>query len=143
MIAIVGCGALGSRIALELAGQELVLWDDDRVGEENVGVSAYSLHHAGRFKTVVLSELCARRGIRAEYVTETLGGGNAGRLSEMALILDCLDNAPSRALLVGLPAPTLHVGVSEMGNPTGRAAKLAPGLRGSGVPGLARGWRRV
>ena len=105
-----------SRIALELAGQELVLWDDDRVGEENVGVSAYSLHHAGRFKAVVLSELCARRGLRAEYVTETLGSENAGRLSEMALILDCLDNAPSRALLLRLPAPTLHVGVSEMGS---------------------------
>jgi hypothetical protein len=61
-------------------------------------------------------ELCARRGLRAEYVTETLGGENAGRLSEMALILDCLDNAPSRALLVGLPVPTRHVGVSEMGS---------------------------
>jgi len=116
MIAIVGCGALGSRIALELPGQELMLWDDDRVGEENVGTSAYSLHHAGRFKAIVLSELCARRGLRAEHVTETLDGGNARRLSEMALIVDCLDNAPSRALLVGSSAPTLHVGVSEMGS---------------------------
>ncbi len=113
MIAIVGCGALGSRIALELRGQELLLWDDDRVGEENVGASAYSVHHTGQFKAVVLSELCARRGTRAEYVTETLNVDNVGRLSGMALIVDCLDNAPSRRLLMGLAPPTLHVGVSE------------------------------
>lgn len=116
MIAIVGCGALGSRIALELHGQEFLLWDDDRVGEENVGTSAYSLHHAGRFKAVVLSELCARRGVRAEHVTETLDRGNVVRLSVMALVVDCLDNAPSRALLTGLSVPTLHVGVSEAGS---------------------------
>ena len=116
MIAILGCGALGSRITLELPGQELMLWDDDRVGEENVGASAYSLHHAGRFKAIVLSELCARRGVRAEYVTETLDGGNVGRLTGIALVLDCLDNAPSRTLLTGLQAPTLHVGVSETGS---------------------------
>ena len=116
MIAIVGCGALGSRIALELAGQELMLLDDDRVGEENVGASAYSLHHAGRFKSIVLSELCARRSIRAQHDTKTLASENVGTLSEMSLVVDCLDNAPSRSLLAGLPAPTLHVGVSEMGS---------------------------
>ncbi len=116
MIAIVGCGSLGSRIALELHGTELLLWDDDRVEEANVGTSAYSLHHAGRFKAVVLSELCGRRGVRAEYVAETLDNTNAGRLSDMALVVDCLDNAPSRALLTGLSVPTLHVGVSEAGS---------------------------
>jgi hypothetical protein len=116
MIAIVGCGALGSRIALELRGQELLLWDDDRVEEQNVGTSAYSLQHARRFKTVVLSELCARRGIRAEYVTDTLDQGNTERLSAVALVVDCLDNAPSRALLTGLSVRTLHVGVSEAGS---------------------------
>ena len=116
MIAIIGCGALGSRIALELNGQEMMLWDDDRVGEENVGTSTYSLHHAGRFKAVVLSELCARRGNRAEYVTETLDNNNTGRLSGLALIVDCLDNAPSRMLLTGISTPTLHVGVSETGS---------------------------
>ena len=116
MIAIVGCGALGSRIAPELVGQELMLWDDDRVGEENVGTSAYSIHHAGRFKTVVLSEICARRGIRANHVTETLDEHNRDRLLGSDLVVDCLDNIPSRSLLTGLSLPTLHVGVSEAGS---------------------------
>jgi hypothetical protein len=116
VIAIVGCGALGSRIAVELRGQELLLWDDDRVEEHNVGTSAYSLQHVGRFKTIVLSELCARRGIRAQYVTDTLDRSNVGRLAGMALVVDCLDNAPSRGLLTGLSLPTLHVGVSAEGS---------------------------
>ncbi len=116
IIAIVGCGALGSRIAVELHGQELVLWDDDRVEEHNVGTSAYSLQHTGRFKTIALSELCARRGIRAEHVTDTLDRGNVSRLSSAALVVDCLDNAPSRALLTRLSVPTLHVGVSMSGS---------------------------
>ena len=116
MIAIVGCGALGSRIALELNGQDLLLWDDDRVEEQNVGTSAYSLHHAGRFKTAVLSEICARRGIRAQFTIDTLDRGNVKRLSGMSLILDCLDNVPSRTLLTGLGIPTLHVGVSAEGS---------------------------
>jgi hypothetical protein len=116
MIAIVGCGSLGSRIAMEIFGQDLMLWDDDRVEEQNVGTSAYSLHHTGRFKAVVLSELCARRGIRAQYVTNTLDNKNVTLLLKMALIVDCLDNAPSRAFLTGLNVPTLHVGVSEAGS---------------------------
>jgi hypothetical protein len=115
-LAIVGCGALGSRIALELPGRELLLWDDDRVEEHNVGTAAFRLQHVGRLKTIVLSELCARRGIRAKYSTETLDGSNVTALTECSLVLDCLDNAPSRALLTRLPVPTLHVGVSGAGS---------------------------
>ena len=116
MIAIVGCGALGSRIALELHGPELMLWDDDRVEEANVPTTAFSLQHAGRLKAIVLSELCGRQGIRTEHVAETLDSNNKSRLSNVALVVDCLDNAPSRALLTSLPVPTLHVGVSEAGS---------------------------
>ncbi len=62
-ILILGCGALGSRIAVELNGHRLYLLDMDRVGNENIPTSAYFMDQVGQTKVAALSELCYRRGI--------------------------------------------------------------------------------
>ncbi len=62
-ILMLGCGALGSRIAVELNGHRLYLLDMDRVGNENIPTSAYFMDQVGQTKVAALSELCYRRGI--------------------------------------------------------------------------------
>ena len=118
MIAIIGIGAIGSWLALYLARPEweLLLWDDDRVGQENIGTSAFLEHHVGAYKAVIASELAAGKGCRAKYVTDTLDERSKPEQYALDIIVDCLDNAPSRGLLPGLSVPVLHVGVSDNGN---------------------------
>jgi len=122
MIAIIGIGAIGSWLVLYLARPapeyQMLLWDDDRVGMENIGNSAFLSHHIGGFKAVVGSELAALKGGHARFVTDTLDERTVTRLARYSpsLVVDCLDNAESRALLHRLQWPTLHVGISEHGN---------------------------
>lgn len=121
MIAIIGIGAIGSWLSLYLARPEweLLLWDDDRVGQENLATSAFLEHHIGAFKAIVASELAAGKGCRAVFTTNTLEERNIHYYIEqygINLIIDCLDNAPSRRTLHGLNIPTVHVGVSDAGS---------------------------
>lgn len=131
MIAIIGVGAIGSWLTLYLARPapeyKMLLWDDDRVGMENIGNSAFLSHHVGGFKAVVGSELAALKGGYARFVTDTLDERTVARLVKYSpsLVVDCLDNAESRALLHCLRWPctvrprhvsTLHIGISEHGN---------------------------
>jgi len=161
MIAIIGIGAIGSWLTMYLARPEweLLLWDDDRVAQENLATSAFLDHHIGAFKAVVASELAAGKGCYAKYITETLDERTIGKLGPWwdvilggfteqqvndwltkasappqrgsiivhneevqwklvgpALIVDCLDNAPSRKLLCSLSIPTVHIGVSDAGS---------------------------
>ena len=112
MILIAGCGGLGSRIALELAGQQLRLVDDDVVEPENIHTGMFFEHHIGVSKAVAVSGLCAARGIYAEFRYDTLTEINVpAMISGCDLVVDCLDNAGSRMLLTGISVPTLHVGV--------------------------------
>ena len=123
MILVAGCGALGSQIALQIAhlGERFVLIDDDRVEDHNVttGTSAYSLHHAGALKVVVLAELLWRKcGAEAETDTRTLTMDRMNHQVETLspdedLILDTFDNVQSRQFTRYRVVPTLHVGVSE------------------------------
>ena len=122
MIAIIGIGAIGSFLTLYLARPEweLLLWDDDRVGQENLGTSAFLEHHIGAYKAVVASELAAGKGCRAKFITETMTPRNVVKpLLGCRLVIDCLDNAPSRRDLTYLPyecGEVLHVGVSDVGS---------------------------
>jgi len=112
MILIAGAGGLGSRIAIEMYGQQLYVIDDDVVEANNIAPGMFMDHHVGASKALVVSELCARRGIAAEFRNETLTVRNVPEMVRGAdLVVDCLDNAQSRALLSGISKPTLHVGV--------------------------------
>lgn len=121
MIAIIGIGAIGSWLSLYLAHPEweLLLWDDDRVGQENLATSVFLEHHIGAFKAIVASELAAGKGCKALFTTNTLEQQNIRwylKQHNIKLIVDCLDNAPSRRLLHGLNVPAVHIGVSDAGS---------------------------
>jgi len=125
MILLAGCGALGSQIALHLAtpDRRFLLIDDDHVEEHNVGTSAYSLHHVGAMKAVVLAEMLWRKCEAQCHVrTKTLGDrydlfSIATAMSKDdvngLLIVDTFDNIEARSATCNFGAPTLHVGVSE------------------------------
>lgn len=115
MIAVIGIGAIGSWLSLYLARPEweLLLWDDDRVGQENLATSAFLGHHIGAFKAIVASELAAGKGCYARFITDTLDERSHPTYYAPELIVDCLDNAPSRRLLHGLNVPAVHIGVSD------------------------------
>lgn len=58
---ILGCGAIGSAAATQLTrmgATNLFLYDRDKVGSENIGVSAYDTRHLGEFKADALREIC-------------------------------------------------------------------------------------
>lgn len=59
LIIIAGCGALGSRIAIDIARPEIdmILIDYDRVKEENIVTSAYTQQHIGMMKTSALGAM--------------------------------------------------------------------------------------
>jgi len=124
---IAGCGALGSIVALHLAtpDRRFLLIDDDRVEEHNIGTSAYSTHHMGALKAVVLAEVLWRKcEVQSRAITRTMDRplDQSGLWSEnIALVIDTFDNTEARAFTCGLEhvaaaysrVPTLHVGVSE------------------------------
>ena len=58
---ILGCGAIGSATATQLVrmgAESLYLYDMDKVGEENIGVSSYDNRHIGKYKADALKEIC-------------------------------------------------------------------------------------
>ena len=107
-----GCGALGSRIALDLAHHdvEFLLIDDDRVEEGNLATGVFSRYHIGAMKAVVLAEMlymkCSARAIPAVRTVSTRLSAPVGDY----LIVDTFDNPAARGFTCGLN--TLHAGVS-------------------------------
>jgi hypothetical protein len=98
-ILILGCGAIGSRLAIELYGNSLYLLDNDRVGAENIPTSAYQNHQVGQTKVMALSELCYFRGIEATAFHLTFGENHRFPIiPELDVIVDCFDNTVARAL---------------------------------------------
>jgi len=60
LVNIIGCGALGSWVAVQLAKlgvQNIVLWDDDIVELHNLPNQMFHLSHLGRNKAEALAEL--------------------------------------------------------------------------------------
>ena len=58
-INIIGCGAIGSNVALQLAKlgvEKLVLWDFDIVSEHNITNQIYNINDVGRPKVEALEE---------------------------------------------------------------------------------------
>ena len=113
-IAICGCGALGSWIALFLARPEIefLFIDDERIEEHNIATSAYYSHHVGAWKANVLAEMVWRKGqSKAIVFTRTLELENTQVLMRYNLVVDAFDNVVAREHTI--PLNTLHVGVSE------------------------------
>ena len=115
-ILVAGCGALGSRIAMEIAapGVRLTLLDFDTVNENNVtnGTSAFNREALGARKTEALASMSYRRYRQpAQVWNATLNESNAHRLLDFDLVVDAFDNVTARQLTT-IAANVLHVGVS-------------------------------
>jgi len=63
-IHVIGCGALGSRVALGLAKlgvSNMHLWDFDKIESHNIANQAYGILDVGRYKVEALAGLIARQ----------------------------------------------------------------------------------
>ena len=111
-VLVAGSGALGSWIGLLLARSdwEFTIIDDDRVGSENLSTSAFSRHHVGAYKAVVLAEMMWHKA-RAQVVVDTLTLSAADRVMGYDLVVDSFDNVEARGLTIAAPC-VVHVGVS-------------------------------
>lgn len=122
-ITLIGAGALGSHVALLLRNLDgaLRVVDDDRVERKNLASQLHTRMGVGRNKAQALAQtLHALYGVRVEAVPRRLVADNAeALLAGSALVLDCVDNAPTRRLIQSTAArlgvPCLHGGLAVDG----------------------------
>jgi len=100
-IGILGCGALGSRIALGLArpNTSFFLVDDDKVESNNIGTSIYGRRDVGMWKTdALLARLYSVFvSVKADVSKKRFPTKSVvDILTEYDVIVDCFDNAESR-----------------------------------------------
>lgn len=116
-VGIIGCGAIGSRLALELANPDrvLCLYDHDKVADDNIGTSAYSRYDIGKQKAWALAAMVATRKGQAEALHQDILRKPIRDTQGFNLIVDCLDNAKARNYLDDLAHgyDIVHVGVAE------------------------------
>lgn len=102
-VVIVGVGALGSHLALLLRNVKvsLVLVDFDRVEAKNVMSQFHTRMGLGRNKAQALQQsLKGLFGVDATAVPHRLTADNVEvLLGEASLVVDCLDNGPSRRIV--------------------------------------------
>lgn len=129
-IHIVGAGSLGSTISIEIARRalalsfplELCLYDYDEVEERNVVAQAFLPSHIGMKKVdAVYSMLEGFTNVEVSTFDIKIGKkNNLKELNEQSIIIDCVDNIPTRQLLWKLgviyAVPVIHVGMSEKGS---------------------------
>lgn len=117
-ITLLEAGALGSKIALQLAdfcpyGSVLSVYDDDTIEAQNVSVSAFFPYQKSKLKAVVLANMVTRKSdgnVTGVANTKTLSRQLNGTKAD--LVIDTFDNFQSRSLSVGLAVPTVHIGLS-------------------------------
>jgi hypothetical protein len=115
-IAIAGCGALGSHIAVMIAKQEhdFDLFDHDRIQAHNVltGTTVYNQDHIGNFKARVLAGiLYSKYGIKACSHIKAVHSSIS--FDNYDLVVDCFDNIEARRFTTACAAKTkVHVGVA-------------------------------
>jgi molybdopterin/thiamine biosynthesis adenylyltransferase len=125
MIAIVGLGTLGVRVAKQLpAGTPLLLIDYDTVEEENLGTQ-YPAEALGLPKV----EACRRLYHHdASIIHKHIDVTTIGVLAEAELVIDCTDNMLARYLINDYCAregiPWIH---SAMSDTAGTVAAFVPG----------------
>lgn len=132
-IVVIGCGFIGSHVADELPklmySQDKTAhfvfvdydhWEARNAANQNVSGREAS---AEEFK----ADTCVRyassySGITAEAMNVKLTAGNAQEvLAGADLIIDCVDNIPTRQLLwgfalAGVTGPVMHTGISRQGD---------------------------
>jgi hypothetical protein len=133
VIAIVGCGFIGSHLAEELPklffSQDLFQYrfrfiDFDTWEERNAANQNVDLVDAQAEK--LKADTCAAKANRyfkdkAESVVEKLTAENAAKLlGDTILVIDAVDNIPTRQLMwgmacAGVSGPCLHSGISRRG----------------------------
>jgi hypothetical protein len=128
IISIVGCGAVGSNLAVNLAwdlkGHEKIIFnlvDFDKVENRNIraGTQVYDYRSLNKPKTFALASMLSqivepkRITINDQKVTKN-NLKNAGGIWHSELVLDCVDNSETRNLLIDLPSPVFHIGFSPL-----------------------------
>lgn len=140
-VLLVGCGGLGSELALRLAGchiTHLTLIDGDRVSKANIPHSSLFLpRHVKRKKVEVVSELLQEKfpGIHISREGKFIQQCNTEVFAQHDLIICAPDNDQTRRWVnqyaVKAGKPTLFVGVSGPGAEwTGYIYLYTPGISG-------------
>lgn len=123
-VVVVGVGALGSHFIQFMRNVDckLVAIDYDRVEKKNVLSQFHSKASVGKNKTQGLQQtLSFLYGVRVDAVPHKLTGDNSRQLlSGSSLVVDCLDNAPSRQVVRDLvrkeSLPCLHGALAPGGD---------------------------
>lgn len=123
-IVIVGVGALGSHLVLlgRNWAASFVAIDFDRVEQKNVASQFHTKMGVGKNKGAALQQaMQGMFGLRIEAVPHKLGPDNADTLLSGAdLVLDCVDNTPTRTLIQEsarrLSIPCLHGAIAADGS---------------------------
>ncbi|MFT4250023.1 MAG: HesA/MoeB/ThiF family protein [Candidatus Woesearchaeota archaeon] len=95
MIAIIGLGTLGSRLAHLLKEESLALIDHDVVYEENLEIQKYTRRDIGTQKVYAIMRLIPSIRAHNVFLDET----NIELLREAEVVIDCTDNLVTRRLL--------------------------------------------
>jgi molybdopterin/thiamine biosynthesis adenylyltransferase len=133
---ILGCGAIGSNLALELARRafststylNIVLLDYDVVEGRNLAAQAFLPKHIGLPKVDAVEDLIQGFGhvsvsklnlkLTEETLTEVVNLVNSS--DDASILIDCFDNLSTRNLTwkLGqvLNVPVIHAGMSEKGS---------------------------
>jgi hypothetical protein len=101
-VTVIGVGALGSHVVLFLrnAATTIKVIDFDRVESKNVLSQFHSKTHIGKSKVESLKQTMQfLYGVKLLVVPHKLTADNTTVLSGADLLIDCLDNAPSRELV--------------------------------------------
>lgn len=131
---IIGCGASGSRVALDLAKlgvENIHVWDFDLVEEHNVANQAFGLDHVGSLKVEALAQLVkASTGTEITVHAEKVDGTQS--LGEVVFLLtDTMSSRKEiwdRALKFKLKTNLLIE--TRMGADSGRVYALNPNKLG-------------
>ena len=101
--AIVGCGGLGSHVAVQLARSgvgKLLLIDPDNVERSNLHrVMIFTEKDIGKPKAKTLSEKLRKAvgSVEVDYKIEKLGKENTDILKKFDVVIDCSDNMKTRS----------------------------------------------
>lgn len=126
VIALAGCGALGSWIAMMIAGNtpidEMWLFDDDAIEDGNLATTVYLEHQVGAQKTVALAEMLYRKGVDGIPISGEVKSHrdifSHAPIPKDFIVVDTFDNREARMCtyppsIEGRIWPlTLHAGVS-------------------------------
>lgn len=115
-VVVVGAGALGSHLILLGRNWPVAfsVVDFDRVEAKNLASQFHTKQSVGRNKAVALQQAMAGLwGLKLEAVPHRLGPENAATLlGGAALVVDCVDNAPTRRTIAATAGaadlPCLH-----------------------------------